>query len=282
MIRILVDASSDYLAEEIKQKKLDFVPINISIGETNYTEGVNLDRNDFYNILKECNDFPKTSQPSPQIFLDIFNNVKEKGDELICILLSSQLSGTYQSALVAKEMADYDKIYVIDSLSASFTIKVMADYALSLVEQGIKAPEIVEKIELLKPHVRCVAGLDTLEFLAKGGRINKAVAAIGNAANIKPVINLSESGNVEVLAKCLGMGRTIMQVVKIMQGLDIDKSFPIYPIYSFGTKNCENFEKKMEDEGFKLNERLQIGPTIGTHIGPEAFGIVFVTKGGTE
>lgn len=282
MIKILVDASSDYSAEEVKQKKLDFVPINISIGEKNYIEGVNLNRNDFYSILKESNDFPKTSQPSPQIFLDIFNNVKDKGDELICILLSSQLSGTYQSALMAKEMADYEKIHIIDSLSATYTIKIMADYALSLVEQGIAAPEIVEKIEALKTHVKCVAGLDTLEFLARGGRINKAVATIGNAANIKPIITLSDEGKVEVISKCLGKNRAVLQVVKHLQSFEIDENFPMYPIYSFGTENCENFEKKMEEEGFKLSERLQIGPTIGTHIGPEAFGVVFVTKGGTE
>lgn len=278
MTRILVDASSDYTAEEIKQKNLDFVPISISIGEKNYVEGVNLDRNDFYNILKESNDFPKTSQPSPQTFLDVFNDVKEKGDELICILLSSQLSGTYQSALVAKEMADYDKIHIIDSLSATYTIKIMADYALSLVEQGITALEIVEKIETLKSRVKCVAGLDTLEFLARGGRISKTVATIGNVANIKPIITLSEDGKVEVMSKCLGKSRAILQVVKTLQGLEIDENFPLYPIYSFGAENCENFEKKMEEEGFKLNKRLQIGPTIGTHIGPEAFGIIFVTK----
>lgn len=282
MIKILVDASSDYTADEVQEKGLILVPIEITIGDKVYIEGVNLDRSNFYEILKESDDFPKTSQPSPQVFADIFAEAKEKGDELVCILLSSQLSGTFQSASMAKDMVGYNKIYLIDSLSASFCIKVMADYALSLVEQGLTAPEIAEKVEKIKSHVKCLAGLDTLEFLARGGRISKTVAAVGNMANIKPIVRTSESGHVEVFAKCLGMSRAIMQVVRTMQETEIDDNFPIYPLYSYGTANCEAFEAKMEDVGFKIDARSQIGPTIGTHVGPEAFGVVFVTKGGTD
>lgn len=279
MIRLLVDASSDYSMEEIKEKNFYFVPINVTIGSENYIEGVNLEHNDFYSLLKNNGDFPKTSQPSPQTFLDIFNEVKEKNDELICILLSSQLSGTYQSALVAKSMADYDKIYIIDSLSATFTIKVMADYALSLIEQNLTVEEIVEETEKFKSHVKCIACLDTLEFLAKGGRLSKTAAAIGNAANIKPIITLTEDGRVEVIAKCIGKSRASAQMIKILQGMNIDERFPMYSVYSFGTENCETFENKLEENGFKLNERLQIGPVIGTHIGPGGFGAIFVTRG---
>lgn len=281
MIKILVDASSDYTADEVQEKGLILVPIEITIGDKVYIEGVNLDRSNFYEILKEIDDFPKTSQPSPQVFADIFAEAKEKGDELVCILLSSQLSGTFQSASMAKEMVGYNKIHLIDSLSASFCIKVMSDYALSLVEQGFTAPEIAEKVEKLKSHVKCLAGLDTLEFLARGGRISKTVAAVGNMANIKPIVRTSENGCVEIAAKCIGMGRAIMQVVKTMQEIEIDTDFPIYPLYSYGTTNCEAFEAKMEEAGFKIDARSQIGPTIGTHVGPEAFGVVFVTKGGT-
>ncbi len=282
MIKVLVDASSDYTSDEIQEKGIILVPINITIGNKSYTEGINLDRNNFYEILKTSEDFPKTSQPAPQIFVDIFTEAKKNGDELICILLSSQLSGTFQSALMAKNLVGYDKIYLIDSLSASYAIKIMADYALSLIEQGFTALEITDKIEKMKLHVTCIAGLDTLEFLAKGGRISKTVATIGNVANIKPLINLGDSGTVELIAKCLGTGRAVMQVVKMMQELEIDSRFPIYPLFSYGTDNCENFENKLEDAGFKVGERLQIGPTIGTHIGPQAFGVVFVTKGFDE
>ena len=139
MIRILVDSASDYQMEEIQTKGLLLVPITITIGETDYIDGKNLGRDEFYEILSRTGEFPKTSQPSPQAFLDLFLEAKKNGDELICILLSSALSGTCQSAFLAKSMAAYDKIYIIDSLTATYTIKLMADHALQLVKEGIGA-----------------------------------------------------------------------------------------------------------------------------------------------
>lgn len=165
MIRILVDSSSDYTVEEVNAKNIELVPISITVGDKTYVDGYDLGRDEFYELLQSSNDFPHTSQPSPQSFYDIFKDVREKGDELICILLSSALSGTYQSAVLAKNMSEYDSIYLIDSLSATYTIKVMADYACKLREEGRTAAEIVQEMEALKSRVKVLAALDTLEFL---------------------------------------------------------------------------------------------------------------------
>lgn len=278
MIKILVDAAADYAAEELKAKNIDLIPLKVTIGETTYLDGVNLDRNDFYRILKETGTFPKTSQPSPQEFLDIFEEVKENGDELICILLSSELSGTFQSAVLARDMAEYDKIYLVDSLSATYTIKVMADHACRLRSEGVDAAKIAEEVNALKSRVRVLAALDTLEYLSRGGRLSKTAAAIGDMANIKPVITLTKDGKVGILGKCLGKNKAICAIKKHLQGMEIDDSFPLYSIYSYGTDNCAKFEEKLAQEGLHIHRRLQIGPTIGSHIGPEAFGIIFVTR----
>lgn len=278
MIRILVDAASDYPAEELKGKNIDLIPIRVTIGDTTYLDGVDLNRNDFYRLLEETGEFPKTSQPSPQEFLDIFEEVKEKGDELVCILLSSALSGTFQSAMLAKEMAGYDGIYLVDSLSATYTIKVMADYACRLRGEGISAGEIAERLDAIKARVRVLAALDTLEYLSRGGRLSKTAAAIGDMANIKPIITITREGKVGILGKSLGKNKAICAIKKQLQELSIDDSFPVYSIYSFGTDNCAKFEEKLEQEGYHTGRRMQIGPTIGSHIGPEAFGIIFVTK----
>lgn len=278
MIRILVDSASDYQLEELNQKNIDLISLKVTIGETTYLDGVNLDRNDFYRILEETGEFPKTSQPSPQEFLDIFEDVKKKGDEIVCILLSSELSGTYQSAVLAKDMADYDNIYLVDSLAASYTIKVMADYACRLRSEGFGAAQIAQKVETLKSRVKVLAALDTLEYLSRGGRISKTAAAIGDMANIKPIITLTTDGKVGILGKCLGKNKAICAIKKQLQELAVDNSFPVYSIYSFGTDNCANFEAKLALEGYHADARMQIGPTIGSHIGPEAFGIIFVTK----
>ena len=132
MIHILVDSAADFSKKEIEEKGIHLVPLQVSFQEEQYLDGVNLERDEFYEKLVHGKVFPKTSQPSPQEFLDVFEDVKEKGDEIICILLSSALSGTYQSAQLARSMADYDKIYIVDSLSAVVAIRILCDTALDL------------------------------------------------------------------------------------------------------------------------------------------------------
>lgn len=276
MIKILVDSSSDYEMEEIKEKNFELVPISINIGEANYIDGISLKKDEFYKILENCKDFPKTSQPSPQAFFDIFQSAKEKQDIILCILLSSELSGTCQSAQLARNMVNYDGIYIIDSLAASLSIKILADYAYSLVQQNLPIEEIICELEALKPRITLFAGLDTLEYLCRGGRLSKSAAAIGELANIKPVITLTTEGTVGVLGKCLGKNKAVAQVFKHLQESGLDTSFPLYTIYSYGTDNCERFEEKLAENGYQISKRLQVGATIGTHIGSEAFGVVFV------
>ena len=275
MIRVLVDSASDYKIEEIQKKGMELVPITITIGKNNYIDGKNLGRDEFYEILEKTGEFPKTSQPSPHDFLEIFSDAKKKGDELICILLSSALSGTCQSAFLAKSMVAYDKIYIIDSLSATYTIKILADYALKLASQGIGAGEIAALLEALRSRVKVLAAPDTLDFLQRGGRVSKAAAAIGNLAGIKPIITLSSDGHVSVIGKCVGRNKAISQILKHLETLGQDPAFPLYPIYSYGTENCTKLCTKLNAAGYRTDEMLQIGPTIGAHIGPEAFGIVF-------
>ena len=139
MIKILVDSSADYQMEELKEKQLELIPLPIHLDGQEYIDGVNLERDEFYRLVAASKDFPTTSQPSPQEFLDIFQTVKKAGDELICILLSSELSGTYGCAVLAKEMADYEGIYLVDSKTATCAIKMLADYACRLRTEGVTA-----------------------------------------------------------------------------------------------------------------------------------------------
>lgn len=278
MIRILVDSSADYTAEALKEANIEFVPIGVTIDGKDYLDGVDLEKDQFYELLTNSNDFPKTSQPSPQSFLDIFEEAKEKGDDVICILLSSALSGTTQSAALAKTMADYDNIYIVDSLSATYPIKIMADYACKLRKEGKNASHIVNELEELKTRVKVVAGIDTMEFLYRGGRVSKATAAIGELANIKPIISVMEDGTVGVIGKCLGKNKALRFITDHLEELNLDENFPIYTVYTYGTQNCEKLEEKLAKANYKTSGRFQIGATIGTHIGPGTFGVVFVTR----
>ncbi|MBR7132378.1 MAG: DegV family protein [Clostridia bacterium] len=276
MIKILVDSASDCRKQYGKYDL--FMPISINIDGTEYRDGVDIDANGFYKLLMSCVDFPKTSQPSPQAFLEIFEQIKADGDELIYFALSSKLSGTYQGACIAKDMTDYDGIHIIDTRTATHMIGLLADHAHRLINAGLSAKEIVKQCEKLKSRVKVLAGLDTLEYLYRGGRLSKTSATVGKIADIKPIITVSENGTVEVVGKMLGKARAMNSIVQKLNSIKLDKDFPLYSLYTFGEENCEGLEQKLKDEGYEISRRLQVGSTIGAHIGPGVYAVLFVTE----
>jgi DegV family protein with EDD domain len=278
MLRILVDTGADYRKEELQEREMEFVPLQVLIGEKNYKDGIDLEREEFYKILTAGEVFPKTSQPSTMDFLEIFEDVKNKGDEMICILISSELSGTYQTAVMAKNMLEYEGIYLIDSNTATCAIRQLADYACDLRALKKSASEIVEAVENLKSRLRIFFLVDTLEYLYRGGRLSKTAATIGRLANIKPVLSLGRDGKVNIQEKCLGLSRAYKAIINHVKAERPDRNFPIYSLYSYGTENTEALEKGMNLEGYPVDERLQIGASIGTHIGPEAAAVVYVKE----
>lgn len=278
MIKFLIDSASDYDVKEARDKGIAHVPISVTIGDNTFLDNGEISKDRFYQMIQESEEFPKTAQPSPQAFLDIFEQVKKEGDTLICILLSSALSGTVQSAILAKSMVAYNNIYIVDSLSATYAIKVLADYGIKLRDEGKEAEEIVELLENLKSKVKIYAVLDTLENLYRGGRLSKLEAGIGNIAKIKPLITITEEGKIGVKGKSIGKKKALNDIAKLISSEEIDMSFPIYSLYSLGTENNETFTENISKMGIEFTDRFQIGPTIGTHIGEGAYGIVMVCK----
>lgn len=278
MIKFLIDSSSDYDVNEAKSKGIELVPISITIGDKNFLDDGTISKDQFYRMTQEAEEFPKTAQPSPQAFLDIFEKVKNDEDELVCVLLSSELSGTMQSATLAKSMVDYDNIYIVDSLTATYGIKVLVDYGMKLRDEGKTAKEIAETLDKIKSKVTIYAVLDTLENLYRGGRLSKIEAGIGNLAKIKPLITITEDGRIGVKGKSIGKKKALNDITKLMENEHIDRELPVYSLYSLGTENNEIFTGILNEKGIEITDRFQIGPTIGTHIGEGAYGIVFVRK----
>ncbi|MBP3634483.1 MAG: DegV family protein [Oscillospiraceae bacterium] len=274
MIRFMVDSASDCIAGSYDL----FVPIAINLDGKEYLDGVDLDSDKFYELLLSSKDFPKTSQPAPQVFLEYFQQIKKAGDELIYFAVSSALSGTYQCAVMAKEMAEYDKIYVVDTLGATHMIGILVEHAAKLREKGFSAQQIVEEIELLKGRVHVLAGLDTLEYLRRGGRLSNGSAAVGSLAQIKPVLTVTREGTVEAQGKYIGKNRAMQQISERLQTAELDPAFPVVPVFSCCEENCELLENRLKDAGVTLASRRQIGSTIGAHTGPGVYGVIFVTK----
>lgn len=275
MIKILVDASADRC---VKSGAVDYmVPLTVNIDDVEYKSGVDITTDEFYEKLLTCKEFPRTSQPSPQEFLEVFEQVKQAGDEVICLCLSSCLSGTYQSAVMAREMVDYDGIYIVDTLSVTHLIGIMVDYARDLINKGETAAAIAEKCEAIKGKIRVFLGVETLEYLYKGGRLSRASATVAEVAGIKPVLELRD-GKVETLGKCLGKLRAMNFILDKVKGCKVNTAFPMYSLYTYGTENTETLEQKLKDNGYKIADRLQVGSTIGTHVGPGVYAVAFVEE----
>lgn len=277
MIKLLVDSSSDYMLDELENRDILFVPLDILLCGKTYSDGIDIKKDEFYSLLENTKEFPKTSMPSPEVFFSQFEKAKENGDSVICLLLSSELSGTYQSAVLAKKMVDYENIYIIDTRTVAASIKILTEYCLSLREQGLSAEEIVGKAENLKSRIKVYAVLDTLEYLYRGGRLSKTSATIGSVAKIKPTVTV-ENGAVAVIKKSLGLSKAKNELMNIVKSKNIDYDFPVYTLYTYGTDNCQKLEAELNSENIKFNARVQIGSTIGAHVGAGAFGVFFVEK----
>lgn len=276
MIKIMVDSSSDCQKDTAGYDL--FVPLTVSIGGTDYHDGENLTADRFYDLLTSEKEFPKTSQPSPEDFVRHFEKIKNDGDELICFTLSSALSGTYQSACIAREMVDYEGIYIIDTLAVTHMIGILVGHAAKRIRENYPAEQIVDECKELRTRIKVYAGLDTLEYLHKGGRLSKASATVGEIAGIKPIVYLTEEGTVTVASKAIGIPRAVQTIVTKLQGYELDPQYPVCTLYTRGTENLEKLEKKLNDAGYKPAQRLQVGSTIGAHVGPGVYGIVFVAK----
>lgn len=271
----MLDSSSD---GKLIHPHDHFVSMTVEIAGRAYKDGKDLRAQKFYKLLASTEEFPKTSQPSPEDFAECFQQVKDTGDELVYLCLSSSLSGTYQSATIAKDLVEYDHIYIVDTLAASHMIGQLARYAQQLVQQGLSGQEIAEKVGQLRDKQVLYAGLQTLEYLYKGGRLSRASAAIGTIANIKPIITLNKEGKVESFAKAIGVKRAIQTIVKQVQAHEIDTDFEVWSLYTAEEENCEAMEQALAQAGIYVAGRMQVGPTIGAHIGPGAYGILFVEK----
>lgn len=275
MVKIILDSSSDGKNTHPYDY---YIPLTVDIGGRCYKDGIDLRPQKFYRLLASTGDFPKTSQPSPEDFIPYFEEVKANGDELIYLTVSSALSGTYQSGNIAKQMVEYDGIHIVDTRTVSHMIGQLARYADSLRLEGLSAAEIVEKLLEVRDKQVILAGLQTLEYLYKGGRLSRTSAAVGSIANIKPIVAVSREGKVESFAKAIGVKRAISTIVKHVQEYEIDKNFEVWILYTVDEENCDALEAALTAAGISITGRMQVGPTIGAHVGPGVYGITFIAK----
>lgn len=278
-VRIIVDSACDI--EGSRAEELELLPIKTMFGTEEYLDGVTISHSGFFEKLVESEKLPTTSQIPPFEYEQKFREVREAGDEAVCITLSSKLSGCYQSAVIAS--ADYkDCITIVDSNTVSIGEQILTLLALRLRDEGKSAGEIAAVLEEEKGKIRLIALLDTLEYLKKGGRISAAVAMAGAILSIKPVIAV-ENGEVVVLGKARGSrngNNLLKEMIKKEGGICFSKPYTL----AYSGLSDALLKKYMEDSRELYENEAEelpistIGSTIGTHVGPGAVGAAFFVQ----
>lgn len=278
-IKIITDSASD-LAKDY-DPDIYVIPMHVFFGEEEYLDGETLSHEGFYEKLVECEELPKTSQIPPYEFEKWYQKIVDDKDTAIVITLSGKLSGTYQSACMAAEGYE-GSIYVVDSESVTLGERALITLAKKMIDSGKEAAEIVTELTKARDRIQIVALLDTLEYLKKGGRIPKSVAALGDLLSIKPVVSL-EHGEVAMLGKAHGSkngNNLLINRIHKVGGVDFDM-----PYYLGYTGLSDRLLKKYIQDSHALWEEHTdqlditcIGGIIGTHVGPGAIAVAFFAK----
>lgn len=276
-VRIIVDSTADLIPE--LKKRVRVVPLTVHFGETEYVDGVTITPEEFYKKLVSAKELPHTSQATPYVFSEAFEEAVEAGDTVVALVVSSGLSGTYQSAVIAA--ADFpEKVFVVDTKQIALSSGIMVQYALQLVDQGMEAEAIAVALTEIRSKVHLMAVVDTLEYLQRGGRVSKAVAIAGGLLSIKPIIGINADGKIEMVGKARGNKQANALMNKQAQELDIDFSKPCMLGYT-GTSDALLRKYIQESAEFLDGHQVPssiVSAVVGTHAGPDAVAIAFFSK----
>lgn len=281
-VTIIADSASEVSQETAKEWGIKVIPLKIRFGEEEFLDGVTLSNKRFYEKLIESDELPKTSQISPADYEDCFKAAVEAGDEVVCLTISSGVSGCVQSANIAA--AEYEgKVHVVDTMQFCISYYILVEYAVRLRDAGKSAKEIADEITRVREKAIVLAVFDTLEYLKAGGRLSSTAAFVGEILSIKPVITIT-NGIVDVIGKARGSKKgnnMLIEKVKAIGGID----FTMPVVTGYTGLSDEYLQKYLEDsrdlyEGDISDIRkVSVGATVGTYAGPGAIAVAFYPKG---
>ena len=278
-IRIITDSASDFLPPH--RPELTVLPMEITFGEEQYLDGVDLTHRQFYEKLIEGEHLPTTSQIAPGQFEEAFQQAADAGETVVAVVLSAKLSGTWQSARIAAESFS-GRVFVVDSENATIGERILVERALELMDQGLEAAEIAARLDEEKKDIRLVPLLDTLEYLKRGGRISPAVAMVGGILSIKPVVAVQD-GEVVMLGKARGSkngSNLLVQEIGKAGGVDFTRPY----LLGYAGLDDVLLKKYIEDSSELWTGHTDslpiatVGGTIGTHVGPGAIAVAFFRR----
>lgn len=275
-IRIVTDSTSDIPLEDQKSLGIDIVSLGVIFDDKRYTDGIDLKKGEFYEMLAKAEHLPTTSQVNPDGFQGLFKSYADAGDDVIGIFISSKLSGTFQSACIVQQTLSSDRIFVVDSKSTTFGLALLVYEAIRQRDNGIPAREIYESLMRLRERIEFYAVVDTLKYLKMGGRLSSSAAILGGMLNIKPLVSIVD-GEVKSPDKARGQSAAFAIIAKKLKERLPDKRYPIIFGHSNDPKLMDDFIKYIsESENVTPDLICEIGCVVGTHAGPGCVGLAYI------
>jgi len=277
-IAIVTDSTADIPQSLAKELGIVVVPLNVIFGERNYKDGLDITSKGFFEMLPQAIVHPRTSQPSPGEFVDVYSEVLIESQEIISIHISSVMSGTYQSASLAADMVGRGRVTILDSLSTSLGLGLAVVAAARARNEGASRQDIVEQAKAICDKLTFVLSVENLVWLERNGRIGKASALLGALLNVHPILRLKDGGIV-AHTKVRGKMSKVLTSLVDSAGEFVPHGSRVRVAIMHG--NCPERAAELRalvEVAYKVEETItnQIGPVVGVHVGPGAIGLVVV------
>jgi len=274
-MRIVTDSTADLPAKSYEKYHIAIVPLTLCLGNKTWRDSLDIDPDAYYVLLKESKDFPTTSQPSPQEIIDVYAPLVEKGEPILSIHVSSKLSGTYQSALLAKNHFPDARIEVVDSRQVSGGLGIIVLLSVEKASSGAPFEEVVDFARDLVGRVQTYMSVDSLDYLHRGGRITKAQAYLGSLMQIKPLLRMIE-GEIRPIEKIRTTGKLLTRFVELVEEAARAEG-PLRLFVAESDNVTAGFvERLLQIPGVSLVDRSKIGGVCASHGGPGSLLVTFV------
>lgn len=280
-VKIITDSTSYLTDEMLKKYDIDVISLSVSLNGVTELE-TEIDNEMFYDEIEATGDFPKSSQPSIGSLYNMMENIIKNGDDIVGVFLSSKMSGTYSSALAVRQMIldDYRdaNIRIIDSTSNCMQLGLIVLEGAIVAFNGLGIDKVVERINHTIPRTKFIFIPNNLEYLKKGGRIGSASALAGNILKLIPILTVKD-GMTDVIQKIRKKNKAISRLVEIVR--EDNLKYDIKKMYIHHIQDLEEGELILKELEQILNmeiELVDIGPVIGSHVGPKAIGIAYLSE----
>ena len=276
-VQIITDSTSDLTEQEQRELNVHMLHMRVIFEDGVYTDGVDITKEQFYEKQAQAKILPKTTQVNPQEYCDAFEPLLDGGDEVVAIIMSSRLSGTFQSAQIAKDMAKGgERLHLVDSLNVTIGEGLLVREAVRMRDAGATGAQIAAALEELKHRVRFVAFIGTLKYLKMGGRISTSTAVLGTMLGISPVVAIVD-GEVKSVGQVRGKQKILSYTLDFFREYPVDSRHCVVFGHSRCLETMEGYRDKcVQALGIRDYAWDELGAVIGTHSGPGCYGVAYI------